>query len=119
MRATINDLRRHPTWIGSWLYELPYRRRDWWRNALLAEGEGWLRFAPGERMGYENLGEGLYNPEYWRVAPPLRRLYEFIRWSLIIPRVMFKEHLSWEEAAPAWECLRADPERRKELWHHA
>jgi hypothetical protein len=92
------------------------RRSCWWRELFLAEGEGWFRWAWGERVGYENLGEGLYNPEYRRVGPPLRRAWEQVCWAFNVPRLMLREHLSWEEVRPDLTWLRADSERREELW---
>ena len=89
------------------------RRRSWWHQALLDEGEGWLRWKMGYRTSYS------YEPpdyEEWVTIPPLRRAWMQARWVMMIPRLMIREHLSWEEVAPAWECLLADPERKKELW---
>jgi hypothetical protein len=94
------------------------RRLSWWKVALWAEGEGWLRWKDldVETYYWESNAE-CYAPEWHRVWPPLRRFHDWARWWLIVPRVMLREHLSWEEARPDWSCLRADPDRRKELWH--
>jgi hypothetical protein len=113
MRATLADVRKHPKWLIAWWIDLPFRRRIWWSDALWAEGEGWLRWKIGWRSRYS------YDPpdfEQWAVYPPLRRLWIQIHWIMLIPLLRRREHLSWEELAPAWECLRADPERKKELW---
>lgn len=71
MRATAADVMRHPTWLGSWVYDLPGRRRSWWRGLLFERGQGWLRW----RMDGRSIAGGYYEPpEPYTVAPPLRRL---------------------------------------------
>jgi hypothetical protein len=113
MRCTLRDVAKHPSGLASWWIDLPMRRRAWWSMALMEPGTGWLRWGRDDRSRI------YYDPpdmDQWTVTPPLRRAWDQIHWALLIPRLMIREHLTWDEAGPAWECLRADPERKKDLW---
>ena len=117
MRATLLDVIKHPTWIDDWWLELPMRQCHWWKIALFAKGEGWLRWAHEdiETQEWES-NACTWCPEWHRVWPPIRRMAIQFRWLLTAPLLMKREHLSWEEVGPDWSQLRADPERRLELW---
>jgi hypothetical protein len=88
------------------------RRRSWWRELLWAEGEGWLRWAPGER--------GYYTPseiEQWVVFPPLRRAWLAIRDVAVHPWLVVRGRVPWN----AWPTPLADSRmfksgERKRLW---
>lgn len=113
MRWTIGQVWKHPDrWLG-WWEDLPYRTKRWWGDALFAPGEGWLKWDHDYRTWYS------YDPpdyESWAVYPPLRRAWFQVKWILQIPYLMRHEHLSWEEVRPDFSTLRADADRKKELW---
>lgn len=120
VRATIRDLRRHPSWLGTWLVDAPWTHRRWWGQLLFESGSGWLRWGGANRTTYYWESDACaYAPEWYRCAPPIRRLALYLRQWLVVPRIMLLRHegyrFSWEEAQPLWPSDLIDPER-KAMW---
>jgi len=126
MRATLRDVKKHPSWIGGWWLEFPPRHRDFWWTLLLEPGQGWLRWS----VDHRETG-GCYDPpeppEPYTVAPPLRRFAIYAKWWIRAPFIMWPGHryegrwerLSWEEARPSWSDvgpMLTDPDRHLDLW---
>lgn len=86
MRATLADVARHPTWLGAWWDEWPFRRNvrvlAWWRWLLFDKGQGWLRWGIDYRIWQRGY---LEPPEEYQVAPPLRRLAMVLRYRATWP----------------------------------
>lgn len=113
MRSKFKHVIHKPHDLAGWWIDLPFRTRPWWREALFAPGEGWLKWDMDWRVDY------CYDPpsyDEWEVYPPLRRAWFAVRQILVVPNLMLNEGFSWEEARPWFGCLRADEERKKELW---
>ena len=130
MRATLSDVVKHPSWFGGWWADWPVRRKHFWRTLLWEEGQGWLRWATDERTEYEYIDEGLSQPTEYAVAPPLRRLWWWVRAAFQMPIIMFigykhpgddrRTRLSFEECRPSRSDLSyyRDSDRKRELWQH-
>lgn len=123
MRATlVQALRadhygtRREQLVGWWV-DWPCRHRAFWSLLLLDKGQGWLRWGTDERCTY-----GSYDPpeppEFYDVAPPLRRFCWWSRVKVCVPFNMIRLHLSREEVTCSWGdmALYVDPDRRRELW---
>lgn len=134
MRATIYDLPKHPSWVGSWLQDHPMRTKWFWHILLFEKGQGWLRWGIDERTHYEYIDEGLEAPEPYTVAPPLRCLWWYVRGWLLVPYLMLvgyppdpndprdkRYRYAWEEARltfyDCWHWYRCE-DRYQELWGH-
>jgi hypothetical protein len=118
MRAKLKDLRRHPTWIGSWWLDWPARHRQFWRVLLLDPGQGWFRWGIAYRTSYTYLGEGLNVPEDYPCAPPLRRAAMSVRtvWDWLLNRHGFREDAPWPGFRAAGGGMWMDDDRSRELW---
>ena len=119
MRATLADLKHHPTWFGEWWLELPLRRRSFWRALLTDPGEGWLCW--GIYHGYRGGWDG-EPPEELMFAPPVRRLWMGFRGLLFTVRVKLfntdglrRDYAGWVNPWHDTEYLR-NPDRKRELW---
>ena len=131
MRATLADVARHPSWLGSWWTEWPCRHKHFWMILLFDKGQGWLRWGTDERIAYTYIDEGLEQPEPYLVAPPLRRLWWWVRsvpnslrvWLIGYEWEGRRERLTWEEShssfSDAFFHWYRDDERRRELWGDA
>ena len=108
--------------VGTWWDDWPWRHKDAWHELLLQPGAGWLRWSLGEGatpMRYDPPEP----PEPYSFAPPLRRVWLYLRWAATAPRLMIvgikhddgtRYRYAWEEARPGWsDCWRdmRDPER--------
>lgn len=131
MRATLVDVAKHPTWLGSWWEEWPAKTRRFWSVLLFDKGQGWLRWGTDDRIEYISHGEGLEEPCPYVVAPPLRRLawwlkqLHMIPWAMLVgfrdPNTGERYRYSWEEARPedfkaALFTWYVDKDRPYELW---
>ena len=127
MRARLRDVRRHPSWVWDWWLDWPARRVQFWRALLFERGQGWLRWGTDQREGHIHHGEGLNEPYWFTVGPPLRRLALYLRQWFIVPRLMWfgtvypedgvRYRFSWEESRPCWPSDLKDREGRHEsLW---
>lgn len=99
-----------------------------WRTLLFEAGQGWLRWGTEERTAYYwESNACAYAPEWYRVAPPLHRLWLYVRQWFAVPHLMLigvtfdgpppRYRYSWEEARPCWPTdMRDNDDRRKELW---
>lgn len=106
MRYVLTDVIKRPSRAGDWLLELPCRRRGWLRWLLFEKGQGWLRWGTDGRetaMRYDPPEP----PEPYVVAPPLRRVWFWLRWSL-----HWRERASWAEC---WDHMR-DDDRKRGRW---
>lgn len=125
MRAILRDVVRHPTWLPDWWADLPLRDRWWWREVLFERGQGWLCWAPDLRNDSLN-GDPAFEGY---VYPPARRLWEYVRWWLLVPYRVVIGHRDpyvggryrwpWRDALPSWrQCwgMLIDSDRRR-LWN--
>lgn len=83
-----------------------------WRERLFERGAGWLRWGKEERIEYYwEANACAYAPEWFVVAPPLRRLWIYLLQWPRVPWLMIvglppdeyspkRYRFSWEEAAP-------------------
>jgi len=95
------------------------------KTLLFERGQGWLRWGQEQRTSYYwEPNAGAYAPEWYLVAPPLHRLWLYVRQWLVLPRLMIigyddkpysdkRYRLSWEEACPEWPRDMKDPDRLK------
>lgn len=98
MRARIGAVVRDPSALPAWWIELPGRRAGWWRWLLFESGQGWLRWGMEWRREPHSWDPPIPG-EWYRVAPPARRLMELVwgnlrlnLWALIHDRSAF----GWE-----------------------
>ena len=128
VRTTAREVLRHPTDLPNWWIDAPYRRRWFWRELLLAPGQGWLRWSCSEVDVVEDVIDGytLYSP--YGVAPPARRLASWLGGFIAAPWRMARGRDDWPEAGrryhPSWEevvwswsdaQMARDPERKQNL----
>ena len=127
MRPTIRDVVKHPSWFGGWWADLPLRTKHFWKLLLFDKGTGWLRWGFDERTDF---GGYMDAPEPYEVAPPLRRLWIYVRAWLMLPYVCtfgYKNHyeeegrtrLTFTEWRLTWGDISylVEKERKRELWH--
>lgn len=92
VRYTAGDVLARPTRLSDWWLELPFRRNArnlaWWRWLLFEKGQGWLRWGYDTR---DTAGSYLEPPEPYGVCPPLRRLFDAVRYRARWPFTMRDE----------------------------
>ena len=92
-------------------------------EVLFERGQGWLRWGLDERTSYYwEFNAGCLAPEWYTVAPPMRRLALYLGQWLALPRLMLigmsdkpysdkRYRFSWDEACPQWPSdMKEDPE---------
>jgi hypothetical protein len=119
VRTTLRDVARHPSRVLSWWEDAPVRMLSFWGTLLLAEGQGWLRWAITDDEG-SRWDSGLcgYVPERVVLAPPARRVWMMLQGTVATACLAARGEIEWREVGVGWQDVSyyRDPDRPRELW---